>query len=132
MKLGQPFHHHQETKTAFLKMHEYSITQSLLELALAKANEAKASRITRINLVIGEMSGVVAECVQTYFDLLSRETIAAGAGLSFEKRPTELRCCRCETIFSPGELDWACPECHEVGIEIVSGRECYMESIEVT
>jgi len=78
MKLGQPFHHHQETKTAFLKMHEYSITQSLLELALAKANEAKASRITRINLVIGEMSGVVAECVQTYFDLLGLPRMPRG------------------------------------------------------
>ena len=112
-------------------MHEYSITQSLLELALAKAGEAGAGHITKINLVLGEMSGVVDECVQTYFEFLSRDTIAAGAGLSFEKRPTQLRCRRCQAVFSPGDHDWSCPACRELGVEIISGRECYLESIEV-
>ena len=73
-------------------MHEFSITQSMLSLALEKANEAKASKITQINLVIGELSGIVDECVQFYFDFLSKDTIAAGAGLSLERKPTTLRC----------------------------------------
>ena len=112
-------------------MHEYSITQSMLSLALEKANEAKASKITQINLVIGELSGIVDECVQFYFDFLSKDTIAAGAGLSFARTPTKLRCRKCEAVFSPKNYDWSCPDCHEAGIEIISGRECYMESIEV-
>ena len=112
-------------------MHEYSITQSLLSLAVEKANEAGASKITRINLVLGEMSGIAADCVQFYFDFLSKETIAAGACLTFEKKPTSLRCRHCEAVFPPRDHDWTCPDCHETGIEIVSGRECYMESIEV-
>jgi hydrogenase nickel incorporation protein HypA/HybF len=112
-------------------MHEYSITESILSLALEKANEAKAGKITRINLVLGEMSGVVAECVQFYFDHISRDTPASSAGLSFETRPTRVRCHKCETIFTPKDSDWSCPGCREIGIEIISGRECYMESIEV-
>jgi hydrogenase nickel incorporation protein HypA/HybF len=112
-------------------MHEYSITQSLLSMALEKAVEAKASKITQINLIIGELSGVVDECVQFYFEFLSKDTIAAGASLSFERKPTTLRCRKCEAVFAPRNHDWSCPECHEAGIEIVSGRECYMESIEV-
>ena len=112
-------------------MHEYSITQSLLSLALEKANEAKASKITKINVVLGELSGVVDECVQFYFDFLSKDTIAAGSGLSFEKIPTKLRCRNCEAVFPPRNHDWSCPDCHEASIEIISGRECYMESIEV-
>jgi hydrogenase nickel incorporation protein HypA/HybF len=113
------------------KMHEYSITESILSMALEKAAEAEASKITRINLVIGELSGVVSECVQFYFDFLSKDTIASGAGLAFESTPTKLRCRKCEAVFSPINHDWSCPHCHEIGIEIVSGRECYMESIEV-
>jgi hydrogenase nickel incorporation protein HypA/HybF len=112
-------------------MHEYSITQSLLELALARAGEAGAGRITRINLVLGEMSGVVDECVETYFEFLSKDTIAAGAGLVFEKRPTKVRCRNCRNVYSPADHDWSCPACREFGVEIVSGRECYLESIEV-
>jgi hydrogenase nickel incorporation protein HypA/HybF len=112
-------------------MHEASITESMLSLALEKAREAKADKITRINLVVGELSGVVGDCVQFYFDFLSKGTIAGGAKLSFETKPTQLRCRKCEKVFSPREQDWACPDCREAGIEIISGRECYMESIEV-
>ena len=112
-------------------MHEYSITQSMLSLALEKASEANASKVTQINLVLGELSGVVDECVQFYFDFLSKDTIAAGAALSFTRTPTRLRCLKCEQAFSPRDHDWSCPDCHEAGIEIISGRECYMESIEV-
>jgi hydrogenase nickel incorporation protein HypA/HybF len=112
-------------------MHEYSITQSILSLALEKANEAKASRINRITLVLGELSGVVDDCVQFYFEFLSKDTIASGANLSFERMPTKLRCRNCESVFIPVNYNWSCPDCHGAQVEILSGRECYMESIEV-
>ena len=112
-------------------MHEFSITESVLSMALEKANEANASKITRINLIVGELSGVVSECVQFYFDFISKDTIASGAALSFETTPTKLRCRNCNHVFSPTNSNWSCPDCNEVGTEIISGRECYMESIEV-
>jgi hydrogenase nickel incorporation protein HypA/HybF len=112
-------------------MHEFSITESVLNLALEKANEAGAAKITRINLIIGEMSGVVGDCVQFYFDAISRDTIASGARLSFEVVPTRVRCQKCQSVYTPKDGDWSCPDCHEIGIEIVSGRECHMDSIEV-
>lgn len=112
-------------------MHELSITQSFLDIALEKAKAAQANKITRIQLTIGELSGVVDDCVRFYFDLLSEGTIAAKASLSFDRPPTKLRCRNCATTFSPDNLDWSCPNCKEQKVEIVSGRECYIESIEV-
>jgi hydrogenase nickel incorporation protein HypA/HybF len=112
-------------------MHEYSITESILTLALDKAKEASAVNITRINLVIGELSGVVAECVQFYFDHISKNTLADSASLDFTTRPTQVRCHKCDKVFTPENGEWSCPECHELSMDIISGRECYMESIEV-
>jgi len=112
-------------------MHELSITQGILSIAVEKANEVQASKVTKINLIIGELSGVVNECVEFYFDLLSKDTIAAQASLSFERTPNKLRCRNCATVFSPDNLDWSCPNCHEAGVEVISGRECHVESIEV-
>jgi len=112
-------------------LHELSITQSILSIALEKANAAKASQISQINLVIGELSGIVDDCVEFYFEFLSKDTIAAQASLSFNHPPTRLRCRNCATVFSPNNLDWSCPDCHAQTVEIVSGRECYIESIEV-
>lgn len=113
-------------------MHEFSITQSILSIALEKAAAAQASKITRINLIIGELTGVVDECVRLYFNHLSKDTIAAEASLAFEKTPFQLRCRSCGTVFSPDSpVAWSCPGCGGPGVEITSGRECYVDSIEV-
>jgi hydrogenase nickel incorporation protein HypA/HybF len=112
-------------------MHELSVTQSILSIALEKANEARASKVSKINLIIGELSGIVDECVQLYFGFLSKDTIAAEAALSISQSPTQLRCRDCARIFSPVNIDWTCPDCQGQNIEIVSGRDLYIESIEV-
>ncbi|MEE8598983.1 MAG: hydrogenase maturation nickel metallochaperone HypA [Dehalococcoidales bacterium] len=112
-------------------MHELCITQGILSITLEKANAVQAKRVAKINLTIGELSGVVSDCVQFYFDFLSKDTIAAEASLCFHQPPIKVKCRNCATTFSPNNLDWACPNCQEQKIEIVSGRECYVDSIEV-
>ena len=112
-------------------MHELSITQNILSIALEHAGAAQAKKITRINIVIGELSGIVDECVEFYFEFLSKDTMAAGAALYFERPETSLRCRDCHTIFSPVNPEWNCPGCGKQNVEIVSGRECRLSSIEV-
>ena len=73
----------------------------------------------------------IDECVKFYFELLSKDTIAAGASLFFDRPPTKLRCRKCSNTFSPDSLNWVCPSCGDQSIEIVSGRECHVSSIEV-
>ena len=111
-------------------MHELAITEQVLKLALDKANEAGAQRITRISLVVGELSGVVAECVGFYLDFLGRDSIAAQARLDFTAIPAKLKCRDCAAEFSP-EAIWVCPQCQGRNISLLEGRECYLESIEV-
>jgi hydrogenase nickel incorporation protein HypA/HybF len=112
-------------------MHEQSIVESLLALALEKAAEAKASKILRIYIVVGELSGVLEEAVDFYFSFLSRDTIAAQASLFFTNTPAQLRCRNCSTIFLPEKLDFHCPNCQEQQVDIISGRELYIDSMEV-
>jgi len=50
-------------------VHELSITQSMLEIVLQQAEKAKAKKVTKINLIIGEMTGVVSDSVQFYLDI---------------------------------------------------------------
>ena len=112
-------------------MHEFSITQSILSIALEKANAVNASKIAKVNLVLGELSGIVDDCVEFYFSFLTKDTIAAQASLSFRHPPTRLRCRNCATVFLPDNPIWVCPNCHAQTVEIISGRECFVESIEV-
>lgn len=119
-------------------MHELAVTQSVLDIALEHAEEAGAERIVRITLVIGDLSGIVDDSVQFYFDFLSRDTVAEGAQLAFERRPARFRCPACGEEYEPGELPrkpqfqvWACPNCGELYPEVVGGKEFMVESIEV-
>lgn len=93
-------------------MHELSVTQVVLDIALEKAREARASRITAINLVIGEMSSIIDDCVQFYFDFLSKDIIASNAKLSFTRIPMQVRCRGCRFSFSP---DKSAGAVHSVG-----------------
>ncbi len=112
-------------------MHELSITQSMLDLAMEEAKKVNAERVGRINLVVGEMSGIVDQCVEFYFEFLSKDTIASDAVLSFRNVPMKARCRNCGELFIPKEFDWSCPKCQNNNMEIVSGNELYIESIEV-
>ena len=112
-------------------MHELAITQSMLDLVLEQAEKAKAKEVEKINLVIGEMCGIVGESVQFYFDFLSQGTIAERATLSFRMVPTEARCGNCGKQFELQEFDWSCLHCGGNSLEIIAGKELFVESIEV-
>ncbi|HEX7364838.1 MAG TPA: hydrogenase maturation nickel metallochaperone HypA [Dehalococcoidia bacterium] len=112
-------------------MHELSITQSIMDIVLDQAKAANAKKVTRINLVIGEMSGVVSDCVQFYFDFLKKGNVAEEATLDFKLVPVELKCRDCQTVFNPNGSAWVCPNCHGTGLEVTKGQESYVDSIEV-
>ena len=112
-------------------MHELAITQSMFDLVLEQAKKAEAKKVGKINLVIGEMTGVVGDCVQFYFDFLSSDSIASGATLSFTRIPMQVRCRNCGLSFSPDKSSWSCPQCGKWDAEIIAGQEFYIDSIEV-
>lgn len=112
-------------------MHELSITQSILDIALRHAEEAGAHHIARVHLVIGDFSTVVDDSVQFYWDVISRGTIAQGAELHFQRVPATLRCLACEMRFSPDGRDFACPDCGGYQVRVVDGDQFYLDSIEV-
>jgi hydrogenase nickel incorporation protein HypA/HybF len=112
-------------------MHELSVTQSLLEIALRHAERADAHRITRLNLVIGELSSIIDDSVQFYWDIISRDTIAEGSELHFERVPGTLRCLGCQHTFPLNGRDYACPACGERQVVAAGGDDFRLESIEV-
>jgi len=112
-------------------MHELTVTESILEIALRNADSAGASRITDIYLVIGELSSIVDDSVQFYWDIIAKDSSAEGATLHFDRIPTELLCLDCKQQFSPIDNHMACPECDSINIQILKGEEFLLEAINV-
>jgi hydrogenase nickel incorporation protein HypA/HybF len=112
-------------------MHELGITQSILEIALRHAGQAGAARIREVTLVIGELSSIVDDSVQFYWDMISAGTIAHGAVLTFTRVPATLRCQGCGHEFPLNHCDYACPVCGSSRVAVAGGEQFYLESIDV-
>lgn len=111
-------------------MHELAVTQSILEIALRHAEHA--TRITDIYLVVGQLSSMVDDCVQFYWDTISQNTIAQGAMLHFKRVPAQLRCQDCAAQVALGDSAYfGCPNCHSQHVELLGGNEFYVEAIDI-
>jgi len=112
-------------------VHELAVTESLLQMALQHAQPAGATRVTAVHLVIGQLSSIVDDSVQFYWDMISAGTLCEGAQLQFERVPASLLCLTCShTYILDGEL-MGCPRCGSERVKVTGGDEFRLESIEV-
>ncbi len=112
-------------------MHEYAVTQEIIKMSDEEAKAAGAKKITKINLVIGDLSTFIDESVQMYFDIISKGTLAEGAKLIFKRIPAEFKCNSCDNVFIKPKTGFDCPKCGAMGSPTGVGEEFYIESIEV-
>jgi len=113
-------------------VHELAVTEGILKVALEAAAQAGRARILAIDLVIGDLSGMVDDSIQFYFDILSRDTAAAGATLRFRREPANVTCQACGAAYTAQPpLRPLCAQCGSAQLRVVGGRELRVESIEV-
>ena len=112
-------------------MHELAITEGIMDAAIPKAKEAGAKRILEIRLKIGELSGVMPECIETYFNIVSAGTIAEGAKIVSETIKVGINCPDCGYDGDADRKKIRCPKCGGINFKIVRGREYFVDSLEV-
>ncbi len=110
-------------------MHELPVAESVLKIALRYAEHEKATRITDLYLVIGQLSSIVDDSVQFYWDIISRDTIAERAVLHFERVPMQMLCLDCARAYHPQPGTLACPHCGSSQVQVTGGDEFRLESI---
>ncbi|MBP7585505.1 MAG: hydrogenase maturation nickel metallochaperone HypA [Spirochaetes bacterium] len=114
-------------------MHELSIMSNILDIVLDFAGRHGATRVSKINLLVGDLSDLIPEWMQTYFDFVSKDTLADKALIVVNRVPAVLRCKGCSFEFTLDKEKWqfTCPKCSASDVELLSGREFTVESIEI-
>lgn len=112
-------------------MHELAICRGIIEAVRSTADGFSSPlRISRVVVKIGRLTSVVPDSLQYYFGLLTPGTFLDGAVLLIEEVPVRAFCSDCETEFEIDEPSFACPNCGSGFIELRSGRELQLVSLE--
>ena len=114
-------------------MHEYPLVKRIIQIAEKHAVEKGADRVTKVNLVVGDYSGIVADCILLYFDIVSNGTICESSVLDIERVKPLLRCKKCGSHFERKPFNFNCnsERCDGEGEPTEIGREFFIQSIEV-
>lgn len=113
-------------------MHELSICQALLDQVEHIARDHGATRVERILLRVGPLSGVEPALLLNAYPLAAAGTVAESAELVIEPAPVRVRCndCGAETEAAPNRL--LCGLCGGWKTRLISGDELLLANLELT
>ncbi len=114
-------------------MHEMGIAMEIVEIATASIPAGmQGQRVERVNLKIGKLSAVVPESLRFCFEIVAKDTPLCNAKLNIEEVPVVVRCLDCNSQEIINEPVFACRKCSSGSVEVISGRELDINSIEIT
>ena len=111
-------------------MHEFSIVQDLLSMCEKNAEENNATKITKVEVKIGKLSGVEPHLLQTAFDTFKEKTICDSAEFCIHHQDLVVRCNDCGQESTLEQNTFACPKC-DGPVKVLDGEEMYLMRLEM-
>ncbi|HOH83360.1 MAG TPA: hydrogenase maturation nickel metallochaperone HypA [Bacteroidales bacterium] len=110
-------------------MHELSIATSIIEIAEDFARSHQAEKISRIEIEVGQLSGIVKESLVFALELAVKNTVLESAEVVITEIPGKSICQACKHEFDNPDWYTPCPECQSMNTEITAGKELQIKSI---
>jgi hydrogenase nickel incorporation protein HypA/HybF len=111
-------------------MHEIRIAEDLSMIVLDAARKENLSKVTKVNIIFGQLVQIVPEIFEFAFRETLRNSIAQDAETDIEIIPVKMKCKFCGSDFQLKENLFACNECNSTDLEILQGKELIIKSIE--
>jgi hydrogenase nickel incorporation protein HypA/HybF len=109
-------------------VHELSLSGAIVNTVVKHARDRP---VTVVTMRIGRLRQVVPDTLEFYFGFVANGTVCEGARLDQELVPALLACAACELEWEIDFPDFRCPTCGTAEVEVLSGNEFEVESIEV-
>ena len=111
-------------------MHEVSIIENVIKIVTEKAIENKFTKVNKVSLKIGQLSGVMPESLNFAFKSCIMNTMLEGSTLEIERVSAVAECSDCTQEFPIDHFNKLCPCCNKFCSRIISGYELYINTIE--
>ena len=114
-------------------MHEYSIVQSLLDVIEDNAKKNGASKVTKVVVKIGVLSGVEPHLLEIAFNTFKEKTICEDAEFVMNIQPIIARCQTCghENSYPKNQIFFECEKCSGVELDVIDGEDMLLMSLEL-
>ena len=112
-------------------MHEYSIVQSLLDQCEENARANDATKVTKVVVKIGVMSGVEPDLLQTAFDTFKEGTMCEGCEYIQNIQKVKITCLKCNTTSVLDKNEYCCPKCESVELDVIDGEDLMLMQLEL-
>ena len=112
-------------------MHEMSLCQSIRDAIEEQAESQEFTKVDRVKLEVGPLSGVEVEALRFGFDVVMRGSIVEGATLEIDEPPATAWCMMCAKAVPIEQRYDACPDCGGHQLQVTSGEELRIKELEV-
>jgi len=112
-------------------MHEMGIASQIARIALEHLPPDEPLRVRALRLKIGKLTAIVPQSLRFCLEVVCRETALAGAEVVIEEIPVRAHCQDCGAESEISEPPFWCSACKSVKLDILSGREMLIDSLEV-
>ena len=112
-------------------MHEYSIVQALLDSSEENAIANGATKVTKVVVKIGVMSGVEPELLRSAFDTFKEKSMCEEAEFVMNIQNVVIKCHKCQSESTLNKLEYCCPKCQSIELDIVDGEDMFLMSLEL-
>jgi len=113
-------------------LHEMGIAIQIVEIATASIpDDIENVQVEKVNLKVGKLAAIVPDSLRFCFDIVVKDTPIKGAKLVIKEIDVVARCNDCQTKWTISEPVFSCKKCKSGSIEILSGRELDIDSIEI-
>ncbi len=111
-------------------MHELTVAIGIVEIAEKEAKKANISKLTKIELEIGTLSGVEIEALNFAWPMAVMDTILENVEKKIQTVQAKAKCMDCNVSFEINNLFDHCPACKGYSKSILQGKELRVKSIE--
>ncbi|MBQ4181487.1 MAG: hydrogenase maturation nickel metallochaperone HypA [Firmicutes bacterium] len=112
-------------------MHEMGIVLHLAKTLDQTAAEEKLSRISKVTLQVGEVSGIITDLfVDAWNYFKPRHPVLADSELVLEEIPAVTWCDSCKSKYETVRYGRTCPYCGSGETWLLQGNECVIKEIE--
>lgn len=112
-------------------MHEFSIVNALMSMCENSAKEHNATKITKVEVKIGKLSGVEPHLLEISFNTFKEDTICHEAEFVIHLQDLVIECNTCKKQSTLQENEFKCLTCNSTDVNVLNGEEMLLMHLEM-